>query len=66
MVLYKDGSPRGKLLILFHGNAEDCGDLIDGELMEDLQYEISDNYFVNVLAMEYPGYGVFTNEIKNG
>lgn len=47
--------PRGssKLLIYFHGNAEDIG--LAYELLDHLRATL----MVHVLAVEYPGYGVY-------
>ena len=49
-----------KLLIYFHGNAEDLG---QNELFLMKLREI---FGVSVLAMEYPGYGMFSYQIRNG
>lgn len=51
---YLGGS--SKLLIYFHGNAEDVG------LAMELLAFIKDMLKVHVLAMEYPGYGVYEGE----
>lgn len=48
---YNNGS--SKLLIFFHGNAEDIG------LASDLLSFVKDLLKVHVLAVEYPGYGVY-------
>jgi hypothetical protein len=48
---YQAGS--SKVLIFFHGNAEDVG------LAMDLLVFIRDMLQVHVMAMEYPGYGVY-------
>jgi len=45
-----------KLLIYFHGNAEDIG------LAMELLVFLKDMLKVHVLAMEYPGYGVYEGE----
>ena len=42
-----------KLLIYFHGNAEDIG-----ASMEILLF-IQGHLNLNVMAMEYPGYGIY-------
>ena len=52
--------PNKKLLIYFHGNAEDCGN----NLM--LMATLRDRYNISVLAVEYPGYGFFSHKILNG
>ena len=51
------GSSR-KMIIFFHGNAEDLGTCysMSDHLRSALQ--------VNVLAVEYPGYGVYLDETK--
>ena len=46
-------------MLYFHGNAEDVGH----NFM--FLYRLNEIYNCSVLAMEYPGYGFFTNEIKN-
>ena len=51
---YLGGS--SKLLIYFHGNAEDVG------LAMELLAFVKDMLKVHVLAMEYPGYGVYEGE----
>ena len=51
---YLGGS--SKLLIYFHGNAEDVG------LAMELLAFVKDMLKVHVLAMEYPGYGVYDGE----
>ena len=43
-----------KVLIYFHGNAEDIGHSLE------LLYAIRNEIRVNVLAVEYPGFGVYT------
>jgi hypothetical protein len=48
--------PPKKLLIYFHGNAEDIGHSYE------FLSEISQKFRVNVLAMEYPGYGIFRQQ----
>jgi len=48
---YINGS--SKLLIYFHGNAEDVG------LATDLLSFVMEKMKIHVLAMEYPGYGVY-------
>ena len=51
---YHRGS--SKLLIYFHGNAEDVG----------LAYDFLDNLrcslMVHILAIEYPGYGIYRGD----
>jgi len=42
-----------KILIYFHGNAEDVG------LSMELLIFVRDMLKVHVLAMEYPGYGIY-------
>ena len=51
---YLGGS--SKILIYFHGNAEDVG------LAMELLAFVKDMLKVHVLAMEYPGYGVYEGE----
>ena len=48
---YLKGS--NKLIIFFHGNAEDIG--ISYEMLDHLRTALK----INVLAVEYPGYGVY-------
>ena len=49
----------GKLLIYFHGNGEDLGQCY--YLMNCYRRRLN----VRVLAMEYPGYGLFGYEEKD-
>ena len=42
-----------KLIIFFHGNAEDIG--ISYEMLDHMRTALK----INVLAVEYPGYGVY-------
>lgn len=42
-----------KLLVYFHGNAEDLG--LSVELMNVVKSELS----INTLVIEYPGYGIY-------
>ena len=49
-------TPRHKILLYFHGNAEDIGHSY--EFLKDL----SSSFRVTVLAMEYPGYGIYRQE----
>lgn len=51
---YAAGS--SKLLIYFHANAEDI--VLSHELLDCLRYMLK----VNVLSIEYPGYGIYTEE----
>ena len=48
---YQSGS--SKLLIYFHGNAEDLG--LSFEMLDHMRTVLK----INVLAVEYPGYGVY-------
>ena len=48
---YLKGS--NKLIIFFHGNAEDLG--ISFEMLDHLRTALK----INVMAVEYPGYGVY-------
>jgi abhydrolase domain-containing protein 17 len=48
---YRKGSSL--IMIYFHGNAEDVG------LAQELLSNIRDLMKVNVLAVEYPGYGIY-------
>ena len=52
--------PSSKILIYFHGNAEDIG----------MTYEINDlirnTLDINVIVPEYPGYGVYKGKISAG
>ena len=42
--------------MFFHGNAEDIG--ISYEMLDHLRTALK----VNILAIEYPGYGIYTEE----
>ena len=45
-----------KVILYFHGNAEDCGSSYD------LLLKISIAFRCSVMAMEYPGYGMYKSE----
>jgi abhydrolase domain-containing protein 17 len=45
-----------KVLLFFHGNAEDVG------LAEDLLLHLSESLEVHIIAVEYPGYGIYRDE----
>lgn len=51
---YDEGS--SKIVIYFHGNAEDIG------LAFDLLYLVGQKLQMHVLAVEYPGYGLYKNQ----
>ena len=51
---YTPGS--SKILIYFHANAEDI--VLSHELLDYLRVLLK----VNVLAVEYPGYGLYTED----
>lgn len=44
-----------KIIVYFHGNAEDIG------LAFDLLYLIGQRLQMHVIAVEYPGYGLYKN-----
>jgi len=44
-----------KLIIFFHGNAEDIG--ISYEMLDHMRTALK----INVLAVEYPGYGIYND-----
>ena len=48
---YLKGS--NKIILFFHGNAEDLG--ISYEMLDHMRSALK----INVLAVEYPGYGVY-------
>lgn len=50
---FDDGSD--KIILYFHGNAEDIG------LAFDLLYLVGQRLQMHVLAVEYPGYGLYKN-----
>lgn len=52
-------SPEDRIILYFHGNAED--------LFHNLYFlnQIKEFFGCSVMAMEYPGYGFFKNQIKN-
>mmetsp|Transcript_21155 Transcript_21155/g.15478 ORF Transcript_21155/g.15478 Transcript_21155/m.15478 type:complete len:296 (-) Transcript_21155:39-926(-) len=54
---YDDGA--SKLVIYFHGNAEDIG------LAFDLLYQFGNDMRMHVLAVEYPGYGLYKTSKPN-
>lgn len=45
-----------KILVFFHGNAEDVG--LSFELLEHVQHVLH----CHILAVEYPGYGIYRTE----
>lgn len=51
---YDEGS--NKIILYFHGNAEDVG------LAFDLLYLVGQRLQMHVLAVEYPGYGLYKNQ----
>lgn len=58
LLIKYDGRYGGssKVLLFFHGNAEDIG------LAEDLLHHLSESLEVHVIAIEYPGYGIYRDE----
>jgi abhydrolase domain-containing protein 17 len=52
---YEDGKYNDKFLIYFHGNAEDIG------YAYDFANEIRIDLKLNIILMEYPGYGIYKN-----
>ena len=48
---YEEGAT--KLIIYFHGNAEDIG------LAYDLLYKFGQEMNMHIIAVEYPGYGLY-------
>ena len=51
-----DTTKPTKIIVYFHGNAEDVG------LTYGLLVKMSTTYQCSVLAVEYPGYGVYKSE----
>ena len=51
---YQSGS--SKIILFFHGNAEDLG--ISYEMLDHLRGALK----INILAVEYPGYGIYQDE----
>ncbi|CDW83543.1 UNKNOWN [Stylonychia lemnae] len=45
-----------KLLVYFHGNAEDVGHSYE------FLYQVGQKFHLNILSVEYPGYGIYRNE----
>ena len=43
-------------LLYFHGNAEDLG------YSYDLLFDLRANLKINIIAMEYPGYGIYNQD----
>jgi fermentation-respiration switch protein FrsA (DUF1100 family) len=54
---YDDGAD--KIIIYFHGNAEDIG------LAFDLLYQFGNEMKMHILAVEYPGYGLYKTSPPN-
>ena len=61
LLIKYDGRYGGssKVLLFFHGNAEDIG------LAEDLLHHLSDSLEVHVIGIEYPGYGIYRDEVTD-
>jgi abhydrolase domain-containing protein 17 len=55
---YLNGSR--KLILFFHGNAEDIG--ISYEMLDHLRTALR----INILAVEYPGYGIYQPDVVGG
>ena len=55
-----DQSDDRKIMLYFHGNAEDVGHNMP------LMYLFREKFKLSVLAVEYPGYGFFSHQILNG
>ena len=51
-----DTSRPTKIIVYFHGNAEDVG------VSYELLVKMSITYQCSVLAVEYPGYGIYQTE----
>lgn len=49
----KSSEPTSKIVIYFHGNAEDVG--LASEMLDYIRYMMH----VHILAVEYPGYGIY-------
>ena len=49
--LWASGAP--KLILFFHGNAEDIG------RGEDFVNDLYDEFFFHIISVEYPGYGIY-------
>ena len=45
-----------KIIVYFHGNAEDVG------ISYELMVKMSVTFKCSVIAMEYPGYGIYRTE----
>ena len=48
-----------KIIVYFHGNAEDVG------ISYEFLVKMSTTYRCSVLAMEYPGYGIYRSEVAD-
>ena len=59
-IIEVDQDDRTKVLMYFHGNAEDIGHNI---LM---LYKLRETFQCSVVAMEYPGYGFYSHEVNDG
>lgn len=51
----KSPSQSSKLIIYFHANAEDLGSSY--ELLDKIRKKMN----INIIAPEYPGYGIYTH-----
>ena len=52
----RDKSKATKIIVYFHGNAEDVG------ISYELLVKMSVTFKCSVIAVEYPGYGVYKTE----
>jgi len=52
----KNANGSSKILLYFHGNAEDVG------LAKELMEYYSDFWGIHVICIEYPGYGIYSGE----
>lgn len=58
-MIFKYTQGSSKILLFFHGNAEDVG--LSADLLEHLMPALK----VHIIAMEYPGYGIYRTKKAN-
>ena len=54
-----DGTKPTKIIVYFHGNAEDVG------ISYEFLVKLSVTFKCSILAVEYPGYGIYRTEQAN-
>eukprot|EP01017_Pseudomicrothorax_dubius_P038477 TRINITY_DN576_c0_g1_i1.p1 TRINITY_DN576_c0_g1~~TRINITY_DN576_c0_g1_i1.p1 ORF type:complete len:346 (-),score=14.84 TRINITY_DN576_c0_g1_i1:111-1148(-) len=58
ILITSEGRSSNNLLVFFHGNSEDAG------MCFSLGHNIHETFGIDVLLVEYPGYGIYSGEPK--